>query len=241
MTLHDAPSPTESVEVPSPAVAVVPEGLTALMTPGGAFPSANLLPPSVILGREVRAAKRLALLIIVAVLAAVALFVVTLSMQQSAADAQKAQAQQALDAALVQKAEYAYVPAAYQAVAAARQELATAMGEEVQVSRLLSGLSALQPPGVSLESMSASVTPASDQTLDAQQTVLPGIGEVAFTGESATMDGIASWLERVRNSPDYSSPVLGEVSNGEGDIYTFQASGSLTEQAMSGRFVEETK
>ena len=162
-------------------------------------------------------------------------------MQQRSADRAKAETQARLDVVVAEKQQYAYVPAVYSAVSTAREELATAMGQEIQVTRLLGGLSAMQPPGVSLDTMAVTVGPATDQTLTAGQTVLPGVGEVTFTGESRTMQGIADWLERVRDNADYASPVLNEVTTTQDELYAFDAVAELTDQALSGRYVEATQ
>ncbi len=223
----------------APAALLPSEPLAGLMVE--AFPSANLFPPSILLARQVRAAKRQALLMVIVVLGIITLMVGFVAMQQRAADRSKAEAQARLDVVVAEKQQYAYVPAVYSAVSTAREDLATAMGQEVQVTRLLGGLAAMQPPGVSLDTMAVTVGPATDQTLTTEQTVLPGVGEVSFVGESRTMQGIADWLERVRDNADYASPVLNEVTTTQDELYGFDTTAELTDQALSGRYVEATQ
>lgn len=205
------------------------------------FPSANLLPAPIIARREVAKAKHKALLMVSAVLGLLVSLLLLTMVQQNSADAAKAQAQERMDAALVEKQKYAYVPAVYLAVSSAREELATAMGQEVQVSQLMSGLAGLQPQGVSLVSWDIVVGPGEQADLQPGQTVVPGTGSVTFTGESTTMEGVAAWLDRLKADPNYSSPVLNKVGSDTEGLFTFEATAQLTDQALSGRYVEETK
>jgi Tfp pilus assembly protein PilN len=224
-----------------PPVQVVPEASLDSMLGSGGFPSANLLPPAIITRRQVRAAKRKALIIIVGVLGAIIFAVLFTSLQQRSADSAKAQAQTEVDSAIVLKQKYAYVPAVYTAVTTARQELATAMGQEVQVSRLLGGLSALQPPSLSLTTLDASVGPGAQEAMSTDQTVIPGVGTVAFQGEAKSIDDIAAWIDRLRDSADYETPILTDVTNSAEGVYAFTASADLSDQALSGRYVEPTQ
>jgi hypothetical protein len=214
-----------------------PEGIETLLGVGP-FPSANLMPPAILARRAVRAAKRRALVAIACAVVLTVLMVLVTSMQQRSANAAKADAQARVDAALVMKQRYAYVPAVYSAVTTARQDLATAMGQEVQVARLMAGLSALQPPSLSLVTLTATVGPGQAESMSSQQDVIVGVGLVSFSGEAKTMEDIAAWLDRVRNSEDYESPVLTDVTTGSDDLLTFTATAELSDQALSGRFVE---
>lgn len=225
---------------PAPGVAVGTDDLSDVILGSPGFPSANLLPPAIVTHRQVAAAKRRALLWVGVVLALLVLGFLLASLQQRSANAARDQAQARVDAALVEKQRYAYVPAVYQAVTTARKDLATAMGQEVQMSRLMAGLSAMQPPGLSLTSFTATVGPGASDDLGTAQAVIPGVGAVTMDGEAESLDLIAAWLERLRANPDYESPILTGVTRSPDGLYTFTASASLTEQALSGRFVEET-
>lgn len=235
-----SPAPVPETNVAEPPVVLTGDLFDDLVGNTG-FPSANLLPNIIKVRREVAHAKKRALLMVLAVLGLMVAMIGLTSVQQRSADAAKAQAQAQLDAALAQKQRYSYVPAVYLAVSNARAELANAMGQEVQVSRLMEGLASLQPADVSLLTWTATVGPATDSELQADQDVLPGVGAVTITGEARSMEGIAVWLDRIRANPDYASPVLNQVGSTAEGIYTFDASAELTDQALSGRFVEADK
>lgn len=239
MTAPALPLPEEQAQ--PQVAALVPQDLFEGLIPGGQFPTTNLLPEAIKARREVARAKRKALIMVAAVLGLLISMLLITFAQQKSADAAKAQAQETMDAALLQKQKYSYVPAVYLAVSNARQELGTAMGQEVQVSHLMSGLVAMQPQGVSLVTWDAVVVAGQSADMQPSQTVVPGAGTVEFSGESTTVEGIAAWLERVKTDPNYANPVLGEVGTGSDGLKTFEASAELTQQALSRRYAEEAK
>lgn len=238
MTISPAQVPETSGQPATDVPVVLTGELFDDLVGNAGFPSANLLPDIIKVRREVAQAKKRALMMVLGVLGLLAMLLGMTIVQQRSADAAKAQAQAELDAALAQKQKYSYVPAVYLAVSSAREELATAMGQEVQVSRLMGGLASLQPADVSLLTWTATVGPATDTELQVDQDVLPGVGSVSITGESRSMEGIAVWLDRVRADADYASPVLNQVGSTTEGIYTFDATAELTDQALSGRYVE---
>lgn len=221
---------------------VLVPGLGEEVVDRGEFPYANLLPEAIRVRREVAKAKGRALKLVLAVFGLLVMLFLLTMVQQNSANAARDDAQAQLDAALTQKQRYSYVPAVYLAVSNAREELASAMGQEVQVSRLMNTLASLQPPGVSLQTWNVTVGAAqADAALAADQDVLPGVGTATFTGEARAMEDIATWLERVKVSDDYASPVLNLVGTTTDGIFSFDASADLTEQALSGRYVEAEK
>ena len=115
------------------------------------------------------------------------------------------------------------------------------MGQEVQVSRLLGGLSRMQPTGLSLVTLDAVVGPGEEQAMTTSQTVIPGVGTVAFTGEAKTREDSAAWMDSLRLNADYASPVLTDVTNSTEGLYSFSATAQLTDQALSGRYLEATQ
>jgi len=117
------------------------------------------------------------------------------------------------------------------------------MGNEVQVARLVANLAAIMPPDVSLTGVSmvigeeANQSNASAKTTD--EAVEPLVGTVTFSGEAATFNDVSQWIETLRNNPDYQNVILTEVSRGdESGLYTFSNTAELTDQALSGRYVE---
>jgi len=232
----------------APAVQVAPpmDGIEALLSPRD-FPVPDLIPPAILTRRQVGQAKRIMFLVLATVVAVQALLFGFGRMQLSIATTELQTAQQTLREAEAEKAKYAEVPAVYAAVDAARSELAQAMGNEVQVARLVSQLSVIMPADVSLTQVSMTIgqeeTPAtSTQSSTQAAAVEPLVGTVSFSGEARTFDDVSAWIETLRSVPDYQNVVLTDVSRDTTNgVFTFSNTAELTDQALSGRFVEATE
>lgn len=207
------------------------------------FPVPDLLPPAVLLRRKVGEARRrvgIALLAVVAIL--LGLFAVG-QLQLATATAELESAQMRLQAAEAEMEKYSEVPAVYAAVDAARAELTQAMGNEVQVARLVSQLSAIMPPDVSLTEMSLTIGEGESASTTAKasttEPVEPLIGTATFSGEARTFNDVSAWIDTLRNTPDYTNVILTDVSRDTtSGIYQFTSTVELTDQALSGRYVE---
>lgn len=206
------------------------------------FPTPDLIPPAILLRRQVQRSKRMVLFALLAVVALLAGLFVIGRVQLASATAELATAQQRLRDAEAEKAKYAEVPAVYAAVDAARAELAQAMGNEVQVARLVANLAAIMPPSVSLTQVSMIIGPEDEADTVAKATdeaVAPLVGTVTFSGEAATFNDVSLWIETLRNNPDYQNVILTDVSRDDTNgVYLFTNTAELTDQALSGRYVE---
>ncbi|HNE88093.1 MAG: PilN domain-containing protein [Candidatus Nanopelagicales bacterium] len=245
-TSYSATPPTGSEEPPSgpdqqPLVQVAAGGLDALLDRRD-FPTPDLIPPAILLRRQVQRSKRMVLFALLAVVALLAGLFVIGRVQLASATAELATAQQRLRDAEAEKAKYAEVPAVYAAVDAARAELAQAMGNEVQVARLVANLAAIMPPSVSLTQVSMIIGPEDEADTVAKATdeaVAPLVGTVTFSGEAATFNDVSLWIETLRNNPDYQNVILTDVSRDDTNgVYLFTNTAELTDQALSGRYVE---
>ncbi len=207
------------------------------------FPTPDLIPPAILLRRQVRKSKRMVLFALLGVMALlVGLFFIG-RVQLASATAELGTAQQRLRDAEAEKAKYAEVPAVYAAVDAARAELAQAMGNEVQVARLVANLAAIMPSGVSLTQVSMVIGEEADQSgttaKATDEDVVPLVGTVTFSGEAATFNDVSVWIETLRNNPDYQNVILTDVSRDDTNgVYLFSNTAELTDQALSGRYVE---
>ena len=235
-----SPPPTDSA-VPVPGE----PGVDILFTQT-TFPTPTLLPPEVRQRRQIAASKRrlgIALLLLVLTLA---LWWGIARLQQATATVELNNAQAELRAAEQEQEKYRDVPVVFAAVAAARSELAQAMGSEVQVARLLSDLSIITPTGVSLLDVSLVTTVAQQESASATTVVTSteevGVGSVTFTGSAATFEDVSLWIDTLRGNSDYRDVVLTEVSrDSTNGVYSFTSSAELSDQALSARFVEEER
>ena len=240
---HDDP---ESQEAGQPTVDVVAaqEGLNLVLGRKD-FPAPELIPPSIVRRRAVGAAKRRVGIALVGLLGLLILLFVFGHVQLSQANSQLAVTQQTLREAEAAKARYDNVPTVYAAVDAARSELTQAMGNEVQVARLVSDLATIMPANVSLTTVSIVVGAEEKPTTSASATTNEDVllvGTVAFAGEASSVDDVSAWIDTLRGQPDYQNVILTEVSRDTTTgIYTFTNTAELTDQALSGRYVEATQ
>ena len=248
-TSYSATPPTGSEEPPGgpdqqPQVQVgTPAGGLDALLDRRDFPTPDLIPPAILVRRQVRRSKRMVLFAMLGVLALLAGLFFVGRMQLASATAEFAVSQQRLRDAEAEKAKYAEVPAVYAAVDAARSELAQAMGNEVQVARLVADLAAIMPANVSLTQVSMVVgepeSSSNNRTPATTEPAEPLVGTATFSGEAATFNDVSMWIETLRNNPDYQNVILTEVSRTEDTgFYTFSNTAELTDQALSGRYVE---
>lgn len=206
------------------------------------FPTPSLMPPVVQRRRSVATARRRTGLALLVVLLVVGVWYGLARMQLSTAQTNLSVAQAELRDAERARDQYKDVPAVYSAVRAARSELAQAMGNEVQVARLVTDLAAIVPPDVSLQSISL-VTGESDDSPSRATSVATEdvpIATVTFAGEATSFNDVSAWIDALRDQPDYDNVILTETSrDATTGTYTFTSSAELTDQTLSGRFVEE--
>jgi type IV pilus assembly protein PilN len=246
-TSYNSPPPAgqeEDPRQPEPLVQVAAprDSLDALLRRDD-FPVPDLIPPAILVRRAVRKAKRMVAIAMIGVLALLALLFVVGRVQLASANAELSAAQQRLRNAEAEKAKYSEVPAVYAAVDAARAELAQAMGNEVQVARLVSQLAAILPPDVALTELSMTIgesdSTGSGTAAKSAQTTEPLVGTVTFSGEARSFNDVSAWIDTLRNDPDYENVILTDVSRDTtAGVYIFTNTAELTDQALSGRFVE---
>jgi Tfp pilus assembly protein PilN len=217
-------------------------GIDALLSRND-FPVPNLIPPAIVVRRAVWKAKRRILIAVFTVLAVLLGLFVLGKWQLATANVNLRSAEQLLNAAEAQKAEYAEVPAVYAAVEAARRELAQAMGNEVQVARLVSELAVIMPPSVSLTEVSMTIgeeaTAGAPPQAPAGEELEPVVGTASFSGEASSFNDVSAWIDTLRGNPDYQNVILTDVSrDSTNGIFIFTNTAELTDQALSGRFVE---
>lgn len=245
-TYYNDPAPSDPPQAePEPIVRVAPaDGLAGLL-PQKSFPVPELIPPSVMRRRAVDMAKRRTAVAVVLTLVLLATMSIFGRIELRTAQSELSSVQLSLTMAEAEKAKYKDVPVVYAAVDAARAELAQAMGTEVQVARLITDLGFTIPPNVSLTSVSILVggeseTPSAGTT--ATEPALPPVGTVSFAGEARAFTDVSAWIDTLRSQPDYANVILTDVSrDSSAGIYTFSNTAELTDQALSGRYVEETQ
>ena len=219
----------------------------------GAFPRANLIPDQIAAEAKVRTAK-----VVLGVAAGGSLLLVGGLYLMAANQVNSAQDQ--LDAAHAQSAllasqaaKYADVPRVRADLATATAQQASALSGEVRWSTVLKNLGLTIPPGVTLNSLQATVTGSAPSAGGAAgaaaagpvtSSVLgnPGIGSLQYAGEAQDDARVASFLESVAKNTGVIDPFATQAatasvaSSGGPSYVNFSASATITSKALSHRY-----
>lgn len=134
-----------------------------------------------------------------------------------------------------EQAKYADVPTIFNAVQAAQDQIALAMGNEVRWSFFLNDLALTIPPGIALDSMQVNAT-APGATPDDPAT---GIGTMSVTGKAFEYNSVANWLDSLAKLPTLADPYIGGIVSGteEGTpVVSYTSTAQITPEALSERY-----
>ena len=215
----------------------------------GAFPRANLIPDQIAAEAKVRTAKvALGIAAGGSVVLVAGLYLMATNEVNGAQDQlDSAHAQSALLAS--QAAKYADVPRVRADLSSAQAQQASALGGEVRWSTVLKNLGLTIPPGVSLESLQATVSgdaPTGTGTAAAggPASVLgnPGIGSLNYAGEALDDARVASFLESVSKNTGVIDPFATQATAADSagaagpSSVSFSASATINSKALSHRY-----
>lgn len=237
-----------SEETPLVAAPSVPQS-------SAAFPRVNLMPDEIAEEARIRRAK-------LALVGAAAVSVAVVGSLYMLAGAEVNSAQESLDQATArgavlatEVAQYADVPKARADLASAQAQQYLAMGGEVRWSFLLNNLSLTMPRGTSLtefKGMIDGVAPVATQAGGNDATSVsilgkPAIGEITYAGEARGYTDVAALLDVLAKQKTLVDPYPGAVqvaeaaatgsgTTGGGKGYTFNATASVSDKALSHRY-----
>jgi len=240
---ENAPEETPAVAAPS-----VPQS-------SAAFPRVNLMPDEIAEEARIRRAK-------LALVGAAAVSVAVVGSLYMLAGAEVNSAQESLDQATArgavlatEVAQYADVPKARADLASAQAQQYLAMGGEVRWSFLLNNLSLTMPRGTSLTEFKGTidgVPPAAAKAGPNDATSVsilgkPAIGEITYAGEARGYTDVAALLDVLAKQKTLVDPYPGAVqvaeaaatgsgTTGGGQGYTFNATASVSDKALSHRY-----
>lgn len=159
---------------------------------------------------------------------------------KTAAEVELGDAQRKLVAVEAERRQYQDVPGVYAAIAAARAEIATAMGEEILFSTMLSNLARIVPAPSTLNTVNYTLAGSEGKTKDAPKAGQPAtFGTASFGGETTSMSAVAAVLDAISAAPEYTDVQLASAQRGDGEkagLVQFTISAKLTDKALSGRF-----
>ncbi|MDP9164912.1 MAG: PilN domain-containing protein [Actinomycetota bacterium] len=209
------------------------EGRTAAGFP--ALPSVNLLPPEIAEKRRFRQVQYALGAAVAAAVLLVGVLYLLAAHSVSAANTDLAAADAQHSRLTAQIATYGNVTAIRAQAAAEQAMLATAMGQEVRFSQLLSDLSLSVPDNIWLNNLSLTegAVPA---TVGA---TAGGIGTLTVSAVGFSHDDVAVWLDSLAAQPNFTNPDFGssvESYLGTRKTVNFGSTATLTAAALSNRY-----
>ena len=209
-------------------------------TIGPSLPQVNLLPPEVRAARGLRKIKRwLAIgLVVVVLLCAGGYGYGKLLVAEAATELTSAQKETAVLAA--SEAKFAEVPQVLGALDAVKAARVLGMSTEVQWKTYFDAIAAVLPADVSIESLTViGATPMTAASLPADPLQGPSVGQITFTGKSATLPDTANWYAALNSIPGFADAWVSNVAIGSddtGDFYTVESTVQFTDLAYANRF-----
>lgn len=207
------------------------------------LPQVNLLPPEIRAARGLRVVKRwlgLSLVLVVLLLGgAFGFSVLELGLAQSSlteAQAETARLQ-------VEEAKYAEVPAVLTAVETIKAARELGMSTEIDWRPYLDAITAVLPPGVSIESFNFSgATPMQVAPVPASPLDAPAVGSIQFSGRSVTLPDTAAWIVALNSVPGFSDAwvTAAAITGEDGEAYyQIESSVQVLESAYAERFIQQ--
>lgn len=207
------------------------------------WPQVDLLPPEVRANRRLSRTKRLLALCILATVLIGALGWVYALFTLRGATAAVADAQKETDRLTAQQAQYADVPRIQSQLDKTQNALGAATAAEVLWKPYLEALRAVTPAQFSYDTLTITMSSDPSTPTSADPLQAPSIGQVVFTGRSATTTDLAAWMDAVRTIPGLSDPWFTQASlSDENGVSYYQVSGTVqvTDAALAHRFAQKS-
>lgn len=215
---------------------------------GGRAPVAgvNLMPPEILAGRAFRRVQKgLAAAALVVVAAVAGGYVVTT--RDAAAAADELAVVQATGSTLrAEQARYAEVPRVAKAIDDARAARETAMAQDVDWSRYLTGFSLTLPQRVWFTTLDlrlaggpGTATTAAAGAATAVPPLAAGVATVAVNGVAVGVPDVAAWLDTLGKQQAVTGSFVSSAQKsklGDQEVVDFTSSGDIGPGALSHRF-----
>ncbi len=207
-------------------------------------PQVNLLPPEVKAARGLKALKRVLAMLLILVVASCAGAYVLALLDKSKAQDQLASAQDDTVRLQAEIQRYAQVPLIRGQLEDAKYARELAMSTEVLWQPYYGAITAVLPPGVSLDNLTVTqATPMTAPAAPSSPLQDPSIGQIAFTARSVTIPDTAAWVDAMNAIPGLgdawvSSAVVTQDGESEVVYYNVSVTVQIRESAYAQRFVE---
>lgn len=207
------------------------------------FPRVNLLPGEIAEEQRFRSLRAIMALALVGAVGLVGGLWYMASQDVAVAEEELAAAQATNASLQAEVVKYQDVPKVYKAVELAGLAVDRAMGQEVRYSFVLNDLSLTIPSNVWLTSITMTQDVDGTAAVTSPEGV-PGIGTLTVIGTGYKQNNTAQWLDSLTESdyyvdPYFSSSTLTDPVNNK-DLVEFQSSVTVTDEAYSNRYTNET-
>jgi len=219
---------------------------TVTLSPTTSLPQVNLLPPGVRAKAALSRLKRVLVLVLVGVAALLALGYALAQMRLSAAQSELSDAQAETARLTQQQSQYSEAPRVLGEVNRLQQARTQGFSTEVLWTPYLGAIAAVMPPGVVLTSIQMTgATPMQAPPGPADVLQGPSVGQLAFTGRSATLIDTAGWIDALNSVPGFADAWVSNATVAADDdgvpYYEITSTVQVTDLAYSGRFAGEGK
>ena len=247
-------SPAGPAEDAAPTEVLAPAGPPDALAPVYRVPRVDLLPPEILARRRFRHTQQRSVVALAALVVGLAGGYVLSAQDRSEAADELAVAQARTAALTAEQAQYARAPQVYAQVDAAKAALRSAMAGDVRWYTYLADLAVTAPDGLWLTTVTASVTPsAGTATAPVGAAVVvdplaaPGaaapVGTLSVGGTAEQEPQVASWLEVLDATPGLTGASTSSITRtaiGERSVLTYESAATVTADALSRRFEQET-
>lgn len=206
-------------------------------------PQVNLLPPEVKAARGLKAIKRVLVMLLILVVAACAGAYVLAFLDKSKAQDQLTSAQDDTVKLQAEIERYARVPLVRGQLENAKYARQLAMSTEVLWQPYYGAITAVLPPGVSLDNLTVTqATPMTAPAAPSSPLQDSSIGQIVFTARSATIPDAAAWVDALNSIPGLgdawvSSAVVTQDGESDTVFYNVSATVQVRDSAYALRFV----
>ena len=206
----------------------------------GTQPQVNLLPPEIRSARGLRVVQRLLGLAMLVILGLVGLGYLYAANEASQAESELEDARAETARLLAERATYSPVTAVLDQVTATDIARRLALASEIEVGPYLGAITAVTPPGVTIESVTyTGSSPMVLPPVRASALVAPGVGEIVISGRAPFMPDTVIWATALNGIPGLRDAAVDATQvAGTADVtyHIVTATVTLDESALADRF-----
>lgn len=207
--------------------------------PGGAIRfvpiRADLMPLEVLSKRQTEVVRKQVTLALVVVAGLLLAWFGLSWLQTSSARGDLSDAQTRRTALQNQQKQFAPLVTAQTEAQAIQAKLQTLMVGDLSWKELLTKLRGAAPAGLTLTTVTGSVTTPSSTTAPTTAVTAAGVGQLTLTGSAHSKNSVAAYSDRLATVPGLAAPLITNVTTTNSSV-TFSMTVAITAAALGGRY-----